>query len=104
MPPFDFLVGRLPDAARDGSIMLAICLVSKMKIPLNGSLFSIDEVDGPISRDGKHFPVRVCYASKQILVLKTLPEDIKKYVLAAAIAEVCARHRVPLISPQWLDD
>lgn len=74
-----------------------------MKIPLNGSVFSIDEVEGPICRDGKRFPVRVCYASRRILLLKSLPEDIKKYVLAAAISEACARHRIPLISPEWLD-
>jgi hypothetical protein len=72
-----------------------------MKIPLNGSLFSIEEVDSPISRGDKHFPVRVCYASKRILLLKTIPEDLKKYVLAAAISEAFARHRIPLISPKW---
>jgi hypothetical protein len=72
-----------------------------MKIPLNGSLFEIAEVNGPISRDGKHFPVRVCYATRRILLLKTLPEPLKKYVLAAAISEASIKHRVPLIRPKW---
>jgi hypothetical protein len=74
-----------------------------MKIPLNGSLFSIEEVDGPICRNGKHFPARVCYGSKRILLLKTLPEDLKKYVLAAAVSEASMRHRIPLICPKWAD-
>ena len=75
-----------------------------MKIPINGSLFSINEVAGPICRAGKHFPVRVCYGSRQIKLLKTLPEEVKKHVLAAAISEACQKHRIPLIWPRWRAD
>jgi len=81
--------------------MLAICSVRKMKIPINGSLFEIEEIEGPISRNGKHFPVRVCYTARRICLLKTLPEPLKKYVLAAAISEAVIKHRIPLIRPKW---
>lgn len=81
--------------------MFAICSVCKMKIPINGSLFEIEEVDGPICRDGKYFPVRVCYQTRRICLLKTLPEPLKKYVLAAAISEAVIQHRIPLIWPKW---
>ena len=73
-----------------------------MKIPINGNLFTIEEVEGPIRRNGRSFPVRVCYATNQILLLKSLPEDLKKYVLAAAISEAAQKHRVRLIWPRWL--
>lgn len=75
-----------------------------MKLPINGSLFCVVEVEGPICRGGKHFPVRVCYVSREIHLLKSLGEDMKKHVLAAAISEACQKHRIPLIWPRWRAD
>lgn len=72
-----------------------------MKIPLNGNLFTIKEVDGPIRRGDREFPVRVCYADREILLLRSLPDHIKTYVLAAALSEAFAMHRIPLIWPKW---
>jgi hypothetical protein len=73
-----------------------------MKILINGNLFSIEEVDGPISQGGGTFPVQVCYAAYKIHLLRSLPEEIKKWVLAAAISEACDRSRIPLICPNWI--
>jgi hypothetical protein len=72
-----------------------------MKIPVNGSLFTIKEIDGPIRRGGREFPVRICYAAREILLLRTLPESVKTHVLAAALSEACMTHRIPLIFPRW---
>jgi hypothetical protein len=73
-----------------------------MKIPINGNLFSIEEVDAPISRGDKSFPVQVCYAARKIHLLRSLPEEMKRWVLAAAISEACAKYRIPLIRPRWI--
>lgn len=72
-----------------------------MKIPISGHLFMVEEVDGPIHRNGMHFPVRIRYADQTIELLKTLPEHQKKWVLAAAISEAAVHYRIPLIWPKW---
>jgi len=81
--------------------MFGICSGGKLKIIVGGSVFTIHEVDGPIICGSKHFPSRVRYAEQEIHLLKSLPEEIKKLVLAAAVSEACRRHRIPLIWPKW---
>jgi hypothetical protein len=93
----NFLLAKL-SAIR---IMLGIRSVCNMKIPINGSLFTIKEIDGPLSRNGQEFPVSVRYAAREILLLRSLPETIKIQVLAAALSEACMKHRIPLIWPKW---
>ncbi len=66
-------------------------------------MFTIKEVAGPIRRDGKDFAVRVRYAQREIHLLRTLPEEAKKHVLAAAVSDACRRHRIPLVWPKWVD-
>lgn len=73
----------------------------QMKVPINGTLFTIEEVDGPIVRSGREFPVQIRYAARQIRLSRSVPEGLKKYVLAAAISEACLRYRIPLIRPNW---
>jgi hypothetical protein len=74
-----------------------------MKIPINGNLFRIKEVPGPLMRQGRRFAVQVRYAAREILLVKDIPEDLKKYVLSAAISEAHLRSRIPLINPKWYD-
>jgi hypothetical protein len=84
--------------------MFGICLESTLKVPINNCLFTIKEVRGPIRRGGLSFPVRIQYASREILLLQDLPSETKLHVLAAAISEACHRHRVPIIQPKWVRD
>jgi hypothetical protein len=83
--------------------MFGICSGGKMKIIVGSSVFDILEVNGPIQCGDKCFPSRIRYAEREIHLLKSLPENVKKYVLAAAVSEACLRHRIPLIWPKWLD-
>jgi hypothetical protein len=72
-----------------------------MKVPINGNLFHIREVRGPLTCRGRRFAVRVRYAAREILLAKDIPEELKKYVLLAAVSEAHLRTRIPLIHPKW---
>jgi hypothetical protein len=72
-----------------------------LKVPINGSLFNIKEVAEPIRRGDRMFPVSVQYATREILLLRSVPEEAKKFVLAAAVSEACLRHRIPIVWPKW---
>jgi hypothetical protein len=74
-----------------------------MKIPINGNLFHIREVRGPLKRRSRRFAVQVRYAAREILLVKDIPEELKKYVLSAAVSEAYIRSRIPLIHPKWND-
>jgi hypothetical protein len=45
----------------------------------------------------------VRYAAREILLVKDIPEELKKYVLSAAVSEAYIRSRIPLIHPKWND-